>query len=106
MGVTSIGRSSKELDDRDVTDEEVNQPNKPLTRSAPRLDPDSGVGESSRGFGSASLLEVLKTQRITRLEASQGAIGSYELSRTRNIEPHARFSSPNIRAFRHNQSGR
>ena len=62
-----------------MTDEEGGQSNKPLEGSTLRLDPYSGVGEGSRGYGSASRLEVLKTQRIARLElpatcASQAAI--------------------------------
>ena len=62
MGINSV------WGDREVTDEEVNQPNNPLTGSTLRFVPDSGVGESLRGFGSASLLEVLNTQRIAHLE--------------------------------------
>ena len=55
MGIGSVGPSSAEGDDREVTDDEASQPNNPLKGSTPRLDPDSGVRESSRGYGSASL---------------------------------------------------
>ena len=78
MGITSVAPSSEKIDDWEVTDEEVNLPHTPLKGSTPRVNPDSGVGESSRGYGSASLLEVLNSQRIAQLEfpacPSQGAI--------------------------------
>ena len=78
MGINSVGPSSEGFDDWEATNEEANRPNKPLTSSTPRSGLDSGVGKSSRGFGSASLLEVLNTQRAAHLEfpatcTSQGA---------------------------------
>ena len=51
-----------------MTDEEDSQVHKPLKGSVPRFDPYSGAGEGSRGYGSASLLEVLQTQRVARTE--------------------------------------
>ena len=79
VGINAVGpsKTSEEGDAQEATDEEGSQPNKPLQGATPRLDPYSGVGEGSRGYG--SLLEVLNTQRIARLElcaacASQVAI--------------------------------
>ena len=79
MGTFSLGPSSEGFDDREAMDEEANQSNKPPTGSTPKSGLGAGVGESSRGICSASLLEVLNTQSVAHLElpaacASQGAI--------------------------------
>ena len=59
MGINSAGPSSEGFDDREATDEEVDQPHKPLKGSTPRSGRDSGAGESSREIGSASLVRGL-----------------------------------------------
>ena len=62
-----------------MTEEENNETQKPLESCFPRLDLNSGVGESSRGCGRASLLDFLETRRTAQLDipaacASQGAM--------------------------------
>ena len=79
MGIGSVGPSSAEGEERGLIGGEDSEPHKPLEGSFARFDLNSGVGESSRGCGSASLLEVLETHRVAQLEipdacASQGAI--------------------------------
>ena len=80
MGINAVGPSSEKGDAREVDDVNV-QTSKLLESSVPGLDSDClRVGESSRGSGSASLLEVLWTQRVTRLSipAARASQGAYE----------------------------
>ena len=105
MGIYSVGPFFEEGDERELTDVD-SQPSKPLKGSVPRLDSDTGVGgigvgEGSRGYGSASFLEVLRTQRATRLEipaacASQGALEFLrtEQSPRQVMSPHSSSNLP------------
>ena len=79
MGVASVGPSSEGMEDREGTDDEANPQNGVTTDHTPIPDLYSGVGEGSSGMGSASLLKVLNSNRVVRLEipaacVSQGAI--------------------------------
>ena len=68
MGIGSVGPSPEEGDEMGLTDGKDLEPQKSLQDCIPRSGLNSGVGESSRGCGSASLLEVLKTRRIAQVE--------------------------------------
>ena len=82
MGAPSVGSTSDELGDGEGTEADNLEENPDLggtNDSLPGLESGSGVGESLRGVGSASHLEVLNRSRMPRLEvpaacASQSAM--------------------------------
>ena len=79
LGSGSVGPSSDEGDELGLTDGEDSDPHRSLEGYLPRLDLNSGVGASSRGCGSAGLLEALQSRQVAPLDipaacASQGPI--------------------------------
>ena len=91
MRIGSIEPSSEEGDELGLTDGENSEPHKPLEGCFPRFDLNSGVGESSKGCGGASLLETLKTRRVAQLEilAACAPQGALEFLRNDVLSPHS-----------------